>query len=217
MTSCLKENNATFGIVRLYRNVGKVDTNSSKSILAASSVINNIDGYMFPCVSQAPYSIQHNITCDDASVLVTRTLQFLAEEGIWVNNSSVSPAPFFPVRATLGRIWIDIEDEVPSKYFSPDTNDNTKFLSDMVQSMKGYGIEVGIYTTKTYWSDIMDNVLGYGNLKLWYPRYDGVNNMDSVKATLPFADFTQVYIKQTGGDVELCGLSQVDSDYMDEA
>ncbi len=85
----------------------------------------------------------------------------------------------------------------------------------MVQSLKGYGIEVGIYTTKSYWANIMNNVIGYGNCKLWYPRYDGVANMDFAATYLPFADFTQVYIKQTGGDVELCGLSQVDSDYME--
>jgi len=211
---CLLDNSATFGIVRLYRNLGKIDTNSAKSINAANSVLSTIDGYMFPCLTQSPYSIANNITCESAANQVKHTLQYLAEEGIWVNNSSLSPQPFFPILSTLGRIWIDVEDEVPSKYFSPVVADNTAFMTDIVTALQSYGIEVGIYTTKTYWANIMNNEKGYGYLKLWYPHYDGINNMDFAADVLPFADFTSVYIKQTGGDVGLCNLSQVDSNFM---
>ena len=58
----------------------------------------------------------------------------------------------------------------------------------------------------------MGNDLGYGDKPLWYPRYDGVNSFDFF---VPFADFTtaSLLIKQTGGDVGYCGLSQVDSNY----
>jgi len=213
---CLATNLGTFGIVRLYRNIGKVDINSAKSINAANSVLNNIDGYMFPCITQSPYSIANNITCDPAATQVKRTLDYLAEEGIWVNNSSLSPQPFFPIISILGRIWIDVEDEVPSKYYSPTVSDNTAFMSDIVSSLQSFGIEVGIYTTKTYWANIMNNENGYGDLKLWYPHYDGVNNMDFASTVVPFADFNAIYIKQTGGDVGLCNVSQVDSNYMEE-
>ena len=58
----------------------------------------------------------------------------------------------------------------------------------------------------------MGNIEGYGKYPLWYPRYDGVNSMDFF---VPFADFTEVLIKQTGGDVGYCGITQVDSDYME--
>ena len=211
---CLATNDATFGIVRLYRNLGQIDKNAAKSIIAANTALDNIDGYMFPCVTQSPYSIANNITCDDAATQVKHTLQYLAEEGIWVNNSTLSPQPFFPILTTLGRIWLDIEDEVPSKYYSPTIADNTAFMSDIVAALTSYGIEVGIYTTKTYWANVMGNQYGYGGRKLWYPHYDAVNNMDFASTVLPFAGFTSVYIKQTGGDVGLCGLSQVDSNYM---
>jgi hypothetical protein len=123
--------------------------------------------------------------------------------------------PFFPLLATLGRIWIDIEDEVPSKYYSAKNADNIQFIADLTSSLSGFGIEVGIYTTKTYWANIMDNVEGYGQLKLWYPRYDQINSMDFATSILPFADFTKVYIKQTNGNVGACGITQVDSNYME--
>lgn len=207
----------SFGIIRLYRNIGQVDRNSSKSILAANTVmeVGRIDGYMFPCISQSQYSIDHNITCDSAATQVLHTLQYLAEEGIAVKGSSLQPGPYFPDLVTLNRIWIDIEDEVPSKYYSANTADNIAFLADITTSLQGYGIEMGIYTTKTYWSNVMNNVLGYGlTNKLWYPHYDGVNNMDFAADVLPFADFTSVYIKQTNGNVGDCSISQVDSNYM---
>ena len=205
----------TFGIVRLYRNLGEVDRNATKSILAANTAISNIDGYMFPCVSQSQYSIDHNITCTDAATQVKRTLEFLAEEGIGVKGSTYQPTPFFPLLATLGRVWIDIEDEVPSKYYSANHDDNIQFIADLTTSLRGLGIEVGIYSTKSYWQNIMNNVHGYGQYKLWYPRYDAINSMDFASSVMPFADFTEVYIKQTNGDVGACGISQVDSNYME--
>ena len=73
-------------------------------------------------------------------------------------------------------------------------------------------IPMGIYATKTYWENIMGNIEGYGIYPLWYPRYDGVNSMEFFE---PFADFDHVEIKQTGGDVGYCGITQVDSDYTD--
>ncbi len=48
---------------------------------------------------------------------------------------------------------------------------------------------------------------------LWYPRYDGIDSMDFF---VPFAGWESVLIKQTGGDTYLCGISQVDSDYMED-
>jgi hypothetical protein len=218
--TCLaQDNNATFGLVRVYRNLGQVDRNSSSTILSATGIVNNIDGYMFPCITKSPYSIANNITCNDASTQVKKTLQYLAEAGIGVKNSSLQPTPYFPLRATLSKIFIDIEDEVPSKYYSPTIKDNIDFIKSIIENLQLYGIEVGIYTTKTYWANVMGNIKGYGNLKLWYPHYDNINNMDCFNGDdgiMPFADFNTVYIKQTGGNVDACGLTQVDSNYQED-
>ncbi len=58
----------------------------------------------------------------------------------------------------------------------------------------------------------MNNNLDFNMYPLWYPRYDNTNSMDFFQ---PFAGWNDVQIKQTGGDVAYCGLTQVDSDYMD--
>ena len=89
---------------------------------------------------------------------------------------------------------------------------NQQLLADMVHSIQDSGALVGIYTTKTYWTNIMDDVEGYSQFPLWYPRYDADNSMDFFES---FGGWTDVLIKQTGGDVGYCGISQVDSDYME--
>ena len=209
--ACLHEEaKGAFGIVRVYRNIGQVDKNATNSILSSLGTFATLDGYMFPCVANSPYALNNSIACDTPDVQVKRTLDFLAEDGIGVEGSSLQPTPYFPLRATLGKIWIDIEDEVPSKYFSPRIQDNVDLLQSMVGALEGYGISVGIYTTSTYWKNIMGNVEGYGKHSLWYPRYDDINSMDFFE---PFADFDNVQIKQTQGNVALCGLTQVDSNY----
>jgi len=210
------DQSGSFGLVRVYRNLGQVDDNAGNTIVAAAAAgLTSVDGYMFPCVTQSPYSSDHNITCDDANTQVKKTLLSLAKAGVAVKGSSLAP-PQHAIKATIGRIWIDIEDEVPSKYFSSNTDDNIQFMNEISSSLADYGIEMGIYTTKTYWENIMANVVGYGTYKLWYPRYDETNNMVFTADTLPFADFKTVFIKQTNGDVGACGLSQVDSDYMED-
>ncbi len=88
---------------------------------------------------------------------------------------------------------------------------NQAFLENMVKSLESRGIQVGIYTTKTYWTNIMASNPSYGTYPLWYPRYDGIDSFDFFA---PFAGWTQLLIKQTAGDAPLCGLSQVDTDYM---
>ena len=58
---------------------------------------------------------------------------------------------------------------------------------------------------------LLDDI--YTNIPLWYPRYDGYNNMSFFSS---FANWDSVYIKQTNGDVNYCNITQVDSDYMDD-
>ena len=85
-------------------------------------------------------------------------------------------------------------------------------MSKMVSKINALSIPIGIYSTKSYWQNIMGNINGYGQYPLWYPRYDATNTMEFF---VPFADFTWVAIKQTGGDVGYCGITQVDSNYFE--
>ncbi len=76
-----------------------------------------------------------------------------------------------PVRpsTTVYRIWLDIEDETPSKYYDPDTAVNQNFISELASAVESSGVPLGIYTTKTYWQNIMNNTIGYSQYPLWYP------------------------------------------------
>jgi formylmethanofuran dehydrogenase subunit D len=46
---------------------------------------------------------------------------------------------------------------------------------------------------------------------MFLSRYDGVDSMDFF---VPFAGWTNATIKQTAGSTGLCGLDQVDLDYI---
>ncbi len=161
-------------------------------------------------MQSSAYAQGHNTTCPGVTDQIDQTVQMLADNGITFQGSKITPNSSVGPIVSLSRLWIDIEDEVPSKYYDVDPLVNQELIAALVNRMVELQIPIGIYATKTYWTNIMGDVLGYGQYPLWYPRYDAVNNMDFF---VPFADFTSVQIKQTGGDTSLCGISQVDSDY----
>lgn len=198
--------------IRIYRSIGDIDSNSIDTIKSGySSGINDIDVYIFPCISSSSYSISHNITCETPTNQIIHSIKYLEENGIQIKrkNNKNKLNNDIPI---VTRFWFDIEDEDPSKYFDSDPTVNQKVLAELTEAGENENLYLGIYTTKTYWNNIMGNIEGYGQYPLWYPRYDGVNSMDFF---VPFADFTEVLIKQTGGDVGYCGITQVDSDYME--
>jgi hypothetical protein len=213
---CLvEENSDVFAIIRAYRNVGQVDTNSANSIKAAYAAgVRDLGVYMFPCVQGSAYAISTNLTCDSAEGQVKAMVSYLQSEGIFIKGSSLQPNGE-PV-AVVNSIWLDIEDEVPAKWFSTDTSANQNLFADLVNAVEGLGIVAGVYSTSAYWKNILDNVEGYGSThSLWYPRYDATDSFDFFE---PFADWTldSLKIKQTGGNVGTCGLTQVDSNYAED-
>lgn len=199
---CLKTNHdISYAIVRVFRSLGKTDENAPATIQAAfDSNISDLSSYIFPCITSSAYAQSNGIKCSTPEAQVDSTMQMLAASSIGFQES----------RINLQRMYLDIEDEVPAKYFDSDPTVNQEFLMRMVSRLEELNVPVGIYTTKTYWQNIMGNVEGYGKYPLWYPRYDAVDSLDFFA---PFADFMTVEIKQTGGDVGYCGISQVDSDY----
>lgn len=212
---CLKSSfNITYAIIRTYRNIGEVDTNATNSIntAAASGFNNSLDGYIFPCIQSSQYSKFYNYSCPSPSQQVDDLLNYLVNNSITFDGAvNATTESLGANTVTLGCLWIDIEDEVPATYYDPNPSVNVDFVSQLIDYLQSKNISVGIYTTKTYWLNIMGNVEKFGYLPLWYPRYDGINNMDFF---VPFADFKSVQIKQTGGNVGYCNLTQIDSDYM---
>ncbi|KAJ1419800.1 glycoside hydrolase superfamily [Ochromonadaceae sp. CCMP2298] len=212
--SCLKDQEIGYAIVRVYRSVGEIDTNSAATILSAhEQKLRDVGAYIFPCVQTSPYSMANNITCKSAELQLEETVHYLASNGIYFDPRQGG--------VTLDRLWVDVEDESPSKYYDADPTANQIFMQALVGLATKLGLPIGMYTTKTYWTQIMADSEAYSGLDsagryvhpLWYPRYDAVNSMDFFS---PFAGWDRALIKQTGGDVGLCGLTQVDSNYMDD-
>jgi hypothetical protein len=150
---CLVSNNVEFAIIRAYRSLGQVDSNAPTSVsLALKAGVKSVDAYMFPCITSSSYAVSHNITCDSAEKQVADTLSLLST-------------------TSIGRMWIDVEDESPSKYYDSNGAVNQAFMEQLVAALVKSNVAVGIYTTKTYWSQIMNNDMNYGQYPLWYPRY----------------------------------------------
>eukprot|EP01034_Spumella_vulgaris_P034615 gene34615-42700_t len=162
---------------------------------------------MFPCLTSSSYAKSKNITCDSPEVQVEKTLQLFHENGIFIKHTSTfehdinhSRQPVF-----VNRLYIDVEDEEPSTYYDVSPSVNVDFLRKMVAHLDKLKVPVGIYTKTNYWSTITANATGFNQYPLWYPRYDAVNTLDFF---VPFGGWSTVAIKQTGGDVGWCGLSQ---------
>jgi GH25 family lysozyme M1 (1,4-beta-N-acetylmuramidase) len=206
----MSDYNVTYAIIRTYRSVGEVDTNSPDTIhYAATAGVKDIGVYMFPCMPTSPYSVSKEINCASPEQQVLDTISFLQKNGVVVKRS-VGGFKVEQGVTVVNRVWLDVEDESPAKYYDSDVKKNQDFMAGIVAQLEMMGIDVGIYSTKTYWQNIMGNIEGYGKYPLWYPRYDGDPSLDFF---VPFADFTEVKIKQTAGDSYWCSLSQVDTDY----
>eukprot|EP00602_Paraphysomonas_sp_CaronLab_P010234 CAMPEP_0185018932 /NCGR_PEP_ID=MMETSP1103-20130426/1595_1 /TAXON_ID=36769 /ORGANISM="Paraphysomonas bandaiensis, Strain Caron Lab Isolate" /LENGTH=248 /DNA_ID=CAMNT_0027548985 /DNA_START=70 /DNA_END=816 /DNA_ORIENTATION=+ len=205
----MKEKNTSYAIVRAYRSIGELDENAAQSIIAANSAgIRDLHAYIFPCVSSSSYSQKNGIECESPSEQLRSTIDYLEKNGITVlrQNSVEASGP------VVRRLWLDVEDEDPSTYYDSDPAVNQKVLDEFATAAASEGVFLGIYTTMTYWTNIMGGVEGYSQYPLWYPRYDAEDSMDFFE---PFAGWEDVLIKQTGGDVGFCGITQVDSDYME--
>lgn len=215
-----------FATVRVYRNIGQVDENAPATLLAAHEAgFRRFSGYVFPCIASSPFALSRDdVECPPAAQQLSDTLSFLSAGGVDVARSPAAETPAPPDasvteqtggagRPTLQRLFLDIEDMSPAYYFDPDPAVNQKFVADFVATAAAEHVPVGFYTTSTYWSSIMDDISDYSEpvFPLWYPRWDATNTMEFFE---PFAGWGAVAMKQTAGDVDLCGISQVDLDYM---
>jgi len=106
-----------------------------------------------------------------------------------------------------GTIWFDVEQESP--YWST-TAANQKFFNDVVNTLQGFGATVGIYTSKSQWTEIMGSSFqGGANLPLWYSHYDNVQSFSdfSKSAIGPYGGWDTPTMKQFQGDQSACGCN----------
>jgi len=106
-----------------------------------------------------------------------------------------------------GTIWFDVEQESP--YWSTQSK-NQAFFNDVVHTLQGLGANVGIYTSKSQWTEIMGSSFSGGaNLPLWYSHYDNVASFsDWSKSTIgSYGGWHSPTIKQYMGDKSACGCN----------
>jgi hypothetical protein len=134
-------------------------------------------------------------------------------------------------RSNLGlkRIFLMVEDESPNRYFSVNNIVNQQYLTDLAFACWGRGIQLGIYTTMFYWSNIMtlpydsanpsvDRFLSNidrDNIPLWVPRFDG--RPGDMSFFTPFGGWQQVYMKQFSGgspDARRAGSWRINNNYV---
>jgi hypothetical protein len=168
---CLKSDyNVSYALIRVYRSNGLLDENSAASLISAHNAggIRDLHVYIFPCVTSSAYSQSHSIICDSPADQITKSIEYLESNGVkvWRKGDSESEVSGPIVR----RLWLDVEDEDPSTYYDKDVTVNQALLTDLISSGEKEGVLMGIYTTKTYWTNIMGGVEGYSSFPLWYPR-----------------------------------------------
>lgn len=226
--SCLRDTmNTSFGIIRIYRSIGEMDDNAVDSLYKAYNAgIRDLGVYLFPCIATSSYTILHNITCQSPTQQIIDTVQYLSSNNIFFYLNISDHQLYANKKAIfLNRLWLDIEDENPSKYYDRNTTINQNFIDELISVGKKMNIPIGIYTTRTYWTQIMNGTTNYSIhydddgssdyyiYPLWYPRYDHIDSMDFFT---PFSGWDEALIKQTGGNVGYCGIGQIDADYKDD-
>jgi len=106
-----------------------------------------------------------------------------------------------------GTVWFDVEQESP--YWSTQSA-NQKFFNDVVTTLQGLGANVGIYTSKSQWTEIMGSSFSGGSkLPLWYSHYDNVASFSdfSQSAIGPYGGWSRPRIKQYMGDKSACSCN----------
>jgi len=106
-----------------------------------------------------------------------------------------------------GTVWVDVEQESP--YWSTQSA-NQQFFTDVVHTLQSLGATVGVYTSKSQWTEIMGSSFqGGANLPLWYSHYDNTAAFsDFTRSAIgPFGGWSTPAMKQYQGDQSACGCN----------
>lgn len=135
---------------------------------------------------------------------ITPTISPTVLPSLGYSSRSPTILPSVTKNAKIQRIYINIEDESPNRFFSINHYENIQYLLNFIIAANNLDIQVGIYTTKNDWLNIMTNKI-YNNqislstsnvyyvyptsnisyltynpfsmLPLWVPKYDSASNM----------------------------------------
>lgn len=113
-----------------------------------------------------------------------------------------------------GVLWLDVEDKGSASGFT--TDELIAMVQEAVEAAEteiarlGLEMEVGIYTSWGFWTDVMENSTAFSDLPLWYAHWDHEADFDDWE-DLPFGGWEEAMIrgKQYEGDTYIDGASPI--------
>jgi len=229
---------------------GTINYNAITTIKSAwQSNVRELSVYMHPCLNTSVYSVQYDVECGTPQQQFQSILNAFSDNNIFFShhisstatNSAATNTPnalptATPTRAptaqsstaavVVKRLFVCFEDEIPNRYMSNNHGENVKFMLDLQHEAVSHGVQLGIYTTKNEWLNIMTTPVNgkpvypldatasnftsinpFKDLPLWTPRFDSTNSMDFYA---PFGNWTWVYMKEISGSTT--ALHRIGSD-----
>ena len=210
----------SFAIVHMMFYNYTFNANAAPTLHAAWDYgIDDLSIYVFPCISGSYYVNRNSIQCGTATEQVALLVNYANANGIGFYSNGIAPSGY---ATKLKTIFLNLEEEVPNKYFDADHSKNLAFISEYIIATAQYGIEVAFYTTKKDWEGIVldiynveesisigtnpmmyklsDNnftiVNPHKDIPVWTAQYDKTPSMNSV---YNWYDFDKAYIKQYQG------------------
>jgi hypothetical protein len=209
-----KQVSSSFGIFHIMFYNGTINLPAINSIKSAwSHGIRDISVYMYLCIPDSAFSVdqlknrgnglQTNSSsmatyCSAPEEQILELNNTLALHGIYFRdlsynylsqsygsrNLSFSASSISSSKIMVQTLFINVEDNVPSYYFSLNSTANVLYLKRVVELCQSIGIEVGIYTTKVDWYNIMTSLVisHHNNLKANAYLYDSLDFQNSVTA-----------------------------------
>jgi hypothetical protein len=102
-------------------------------------------------------------------------------------------------KANIDMLWLDIEGR-----WNRNIDMNIQFMEELIQQINNLGIKFGIYTSKSEWISIMNNITKFSSTSpLWYSHYDNDKSFNDFRA---FGGWRQPSVKQFISDVKECGV-----------
>ena len=71
-----------------------------------------------------------------------------------------SMAPTVAAPLSLKRVFLMVEDESPPRYFDANQLVNQAYFKELVEKAYEYGIQLGVFTSLRYWTELMETDLG---------------------------------------------------------
>ena len=125
------------------------------------------------------------VSCGDPAGQVNATIAYLESQG-----------------AKPGRLWYDVE----AYRWSSSLSANQQFIQGLVDKGMSMGMEAGIYSSASGWTEIVGHSWSYPSSKglpLWYAHYDGKQDFSDFSS---FGGWNAPAIKQYYGDKSSCGV-----------